>query len=52
MRAGQAMQPELVDDRLNPGEVGDLVDQRLGVIAQEGMGAPPAGRGPAVGRGA
>ena len=51
MRAGQAMQPELVDDRLDLGEVGDLVDQRVGFIAQEGMSTTPAGTGPAVGGG-
>ena len=34
------------------GEVGDLVDQRRGVIAEQGMGAAPAGAGPAVGGGA
>ena len=32
------MQPELVDDRLDLGEVSDLMNQRLGVIAQERRG--------------
>src|SRR5208337_2143575 len=50
-RAGQAMEPELVDDRLDLGEIGDLMDQRIRVIAEQGMGAAPAGTGPAVGGG-
>ena len=33
--AGQAMEPVLVDDRLDPGQFGDLMDQGLGVVAGE-----------------
>jgi hypothetical protein len=39
------MQEEPVEDRLDLGEVGDLVDQRFGVIAEEGMGSAPARTG-------
>jgi len=31
------MKPILIDDRLDPGQFGDLVDQRLGVVAGEFM---------------
>ena len=30
---GQAMEPVFVDDRLDPGQLGDLMDQRGGVVA-------------------
>ncbi len=33
----QAMEPILIDDRLNLGQFGDLMDQRLGVIAGKAM---------------
>ena len=38
-RTGQAMEPILVDDRLDPGQFGDLMDQGFGVVAGESMAA-------------
>ena len=31
------MEPILIDDRLDPGQFGDLMDQRFGVVAGESM---------------
>ena len=48
-RAPQAVQSVFIDDRLDPGEVGDLVDQGLGVIAPQGDGRSTARGGSGVG---
>jgi hypothetical protein len=41
-RAGQAMEPILIDDRLNLGQFSDLMDQGFGVVAGELMTASAA----------
>src|ERR1700678_4236386 len=41
-RTGQAMEPKLVDDRLDPGQFSDLMDQRFRVVAGETMAASAA----------
>ena len=41
--AGQAMEPIFVDDRLDPGQFGDLMDQGLGVVAGEGLATAATG---------
>jgi hypothetical protein len=43
IQAGQAFEPELVDERLDLGEVGDLLVESAEVIAAEGMSATPTG---------
>jgi hypothetical protein len=42
------MEPILVHDWEDRREFGDLVSQRLGIIAGQGVSAPPALRGPAL----
>ncbi len=44
------MEPILVDDRLDPGQVGDLMDYRFEVVASESMTATATGVGLAVER--
>ena len=41
-RTGQAMEPILVDDRFDPGQFSDLMDQRFRVVAGEPMAASAA----------
>jgi hypothetical protein len=48
-RAIQAMQAVFVDDRLDPWQLGDLMDQGGGIGAPRRMAAPPTGIGPIVG---
>ena len=43
------MQPVLVDDRLDPGQFGDLMDQGIRVLPQQRMATPSARIGLAVG---
>ena len=43
--AGQAMEPILIDDRLDPGQFGDLMDHGLGVVAGEPMTTAATGVG-------
>ena len=52
IRAGQAMQAIFVDDRFDLGEFGDLVDQGVGVFAEERVAAAAAGARLTVGGGA
>ena len=47
--AGQAMKPVFVDQRLDLGQFGDLVDQGGRVITDQGMATAAAIRGPAIG---
>jgi hypothetical protein len=51
-RTGQAFESELVDERLDLGEVGDLLAESVEVIATEGMSATPTGDWPTIGGGA
>jgi hypothetical protein len=44
------MAPILEDDRLDPGQFGDLMDQRLGVVASEPMTTAATGRRLAIER--
>jgi hypothetical protein len=46
------MQAVFVHDRLDFGEIDDLMDQRCGILALEGVSAIPAGTGLAVAPGA
>ena len=39
----------LVDDRLDPGQFGDLMDQGLGILAAQGVATAAAGTGLTVG---
>jgi hypothetical protein len=39
------MQAVFVDDRLDPGQFGDLMDQGIGVLSRQRMATPPAGIG-------
>jgi hypothetical protein len=48
--AGQAMEPVFVDQRLDLGQFGDLMDQGGRVIAAQGMATAAAIGGPAIGR--
>ena len=43
------MPPVFVDDRLDPGQLGDLMDQGIGVLPGQHLATPPAGFGLAVG---
>ena len=47
--AGQAMKPVFVDQRLDLGQFGDLVDPGGRVITDQGMATAAAIRGPAIG---
>ena len=47
---GRAMEPILIDDRLDPGQFGDLMDQRRGIFAEESVTTSSAGRRFAVWR--
>ena len=49
LAAWKAMESVLVDDRLDPGQFGDLMDQGLGILAAQGVAAAAAGRGLTVG---
>jgi hypothetical protein len=43
------METVLVDDRLDLGQFGDLMDQGLGIVAAQGVAAAAAGGGLTVG---
>lgn len=47
--AGQAMKPVLVDQGLDPGQFGDLMNQGGRVLTDQGMATAAAIRGPAIG---
>ena len=49
LAAWKAMESVLVDDRLDPGQFGDLMDQGLGILAAEGVATAAAGTGLTVG---
>src|SRR5262249_21069103 len=48
VRAGQAMQPVLLDGRLDLGQVGDLMDQARQILAVQVVATTPAGTGLAI----
>jgi hypothetical protein len=43
------MQPVFVHERLDPGQVGDLMDQGRRILAVQRMAAPTTGPGPTIG---